>query len=339
MLVGMDISPTGPWIAPWLLVAIVLVVVVLAAAGVLLALRRRTGPPTAIADAGPAQSSGLDDLPGFLEFPPGSAAEPAPPAPSAAPAAGWPSLAAAPSPPPEPSTHPPVAAGRRRALLVLGASALAALLVVAVLAVLVRPGRPGTDRPDRHSDRATVDLPTVPVAPAPGDPGAGELAEAAVRPGRDGGAARLAFGGLVLEQRAVGITATYPVVEVTWNRHEGVAHLRLPTFNCLTTTAPDDPVAAGCTPTVPEHADLPTPDLAVRGEGGTVQLVGRFPTYVRPNGSPPEWTGRIYEFRVRATPVDGAPAEGWVRAEGEIRLGSGRAQTLDTPDVTVLRRD
>jgi hypothetical protein len=35
----------------------------------------------------------------------------------------------------------------------------------------------------------------------------------------------------------------------------------------------------------------------------------------------------------------GEPAEGWVRAEGEIRLGSGRAATLDHPDVTVLRRD
>ena len=33
------------------------------------------------------------------------------------------------------------------------------------------------------------------------------------------------------------------------------------------------------------------------------------------------------------------PAEGWVPAEGEIRLGSGRAPTLDDPEVTVLRRN
>jgi hypothetical protein len=160
-----------------------------------------------------------------------------------------------------------------------------------------------------------------------------------VRPGRDGGAARLAFGGLVLEQRAVGITATYPVVEVAWDRHRGVAHVRLPTFNCLTTEAPADPVAAGCTATVAEYADLTAPELRVTGHDGTVELSGRFPTYVRPNGSPPEWTGRVYEFRVRAAPVAGAPDQGWVRAEGEIRLGAGRATTLDSPDVTVLRRN
>ena len=197
-------------------------------------------------------------------------------------------------------------------------------------------------RPDRaggHPDRGTVALATVPATPAPGDPGAGELADTDVRPGRDGGAARLAFGGLVLEQRAVGITATYPVVEVTWDGREGVAHLRLPTFNCLSTSAPDDPLAAGCAASVTEYADLPTPGLTVSGDDGSVELTGRFPTYVRRNGLPPEWTGRVYEFRLRAAPVDGTPDEGWVPAEGEIRLGSGRAPTLDTPDVTVLRRD
>jgi hypothetical protein len=294
-------------------------------------LRRRDGRLPGAADAGPDPDH--DDLPGFLEFPPGSAGKQAPPA------AGWPALSAA---PPAPSP-PPVGRSARTAprwiLGVLGAAVLTALLVVAVLAALDRPGRPGPDRAGGHPDRATVALPTAPATPAPGDPGAGELADAAVRPGRDGGAARLAFGGLVLEPRAVGITATYPVVEVTWDRDEGVAHLRLPTFNCLTTTAPDDPVAAGCVASVPEYADLPTPALTVTGDDGTVELSGRFPTYVQPFGSPPEWTGRAYEVRVRAAPVDGAPDEGWVRAEGEIRLASGRAPTLDTSDVTVLRRD
>jgi hypothetical protein len=143
----------------------------------------------------------------------------------------------------------------------------------------------------------------------------------------------------VLEQRAVGITATYPALEVSWSRGRAVAHLRLPTFNCLSGSAPEDPVGAGCVASGTEYADLPSPALTVTGDDGTMRLAGRFPTYVRPNGSPPVWTGRVYEVDVRAAPVDGEPAEGWVRAEGEIRLGSGAAPTLDDPEVTVLRRN
>jgi hypothetical protein len=332
MLVGMDISPAGPWIAPWLVVAVVLGVVVLVGVGTLLVLRRRDGA----IEAGPPPGFGDDDLPGFLESPPGSAGEPAPRA------AGWPVLAPAPQPAAPPPPGPPGGAARRTAVIA-GAALLTSLLVVAVLAFAPRPGPRGPDGAGGPHERRTSDRPQapaaeVPEAPVPGDPGAGELADVTVPPGRDGGAARLAFGGLVLEQRAVGITATYPVVEVTWDRRGGVAHVRLPTFNCLTTEAPEDPVAAGCAATVVEYADLPVPDLAVTGDDGTVLLSGRFPTYVRPNGSPPGWTGRVYELRVRATPVDGAPDEGWVPAEGEIRLGSGQAPTLDSPDVTVLRR-
>jgi hypothetical protein len=331
MLVGMDISPAGPWIAPWLVLAVVLAVVVL----VLLVLHRRNGRPPGAVEGQPLP--GLeDDLPGFLESPPGSAGAPGPPA------AGWAALAIPGSPPPAPQNAPSTGTGRRTALGALGALGavlLTALLVLAVVTLAPRPGTPGPGRAAGHDDRRTADLPPVPVAPAPGDPGAGDLAEAGLRPGRDGEAARLAFGGLVLEQRAVGITATYPVVEATWDRDQGVAHVRLPTFNCLTTEAPEDPVAAGCAASVVEYADLPMPGLSVTEDDGTVRLSGRFPTYVRPNGSPPEWTGRVYELRVRAAPVDGAPNEGWVRAEGEIRLGSGLAATLDSPDVTVLRRD
>ena len=143
----------------------------------------------------------------------------------------------------------------------------------------------------------------------------------------------------MLEPRAVGITATYPSVEVSWNRGQAVAHLRLPTFNCLSAAAPDDPEAAGCVASLTEYADLSSPALTVTGEDGTVRLAGRFPTYLRPNGSPPVWTGRVYEFAVRAAPVDGEPAEGWVPAEGEIRLGSGAAPTLDDAGVMVLRRN
>lgn len=334
MLGPMDISQAGPWIPPWVLLVVVMALV-LTAVGALLLLRRRKGRRRLPAggDDGPAGPLPYrdDDLAAFLESPPGTAGSPAPPP------GGWPALAggpgAAPSPAPDVAPEPFTGRGRNRAL-VLGALALIALLIVAtVLALAQRP--PG---PDRDRIRQTVDLPAVPAAPTPGQPGAGELADASVRPGREGGAARLEFGGLVLEQRAVGITATYPVVEATWSGQQGVAHVRLPTFNCLTATAPEDPVAAGCVPTVREYGDLPSPALTITGNDGTVQLSGRFPTYVRPNGTPPGWTGRVYELRVRAAPVDGEPAEGWVRAEGEIRLGSGRAATLDSADVTVLRR-
>jgi hypothetical protein len=335
MLVGMDMSPAGPWIPPWLALAIGLAVA-LAGVWILLALRRRQARrSSAAADrAAPAGSAGAyrdDDLPGFLASPPGSAGSPV-----AAPD-GWPALggtAAAPSPAPDPAEEP--SAVPRRKTVVLGALTL--LLAAAVVLVVVdRSGQPG--RTGGSLPRETVDLPPVPAAPEPGQPGAGDLADASVGPGRDGGAARLEFGGLVLEQRAVGITATYPAVEVTWNRESAVAHLRLPTFNCLTDSAPEDPVAAGCLATMTEHADLPSPALTVTGEDGRVALSGRFPTYLRPNGSPPVWTGRVYEFRVDAAPVGGEPAAGWVRAEGEIRLGSGRAAALDRPDVTVLRLD
>jgi hypothetical protein len=338
MLVAMDISPAGPGTAPWLVVAILVaaLLVLLGAALVLRRARRRPGPDQDAGPAGPLPRYADDDLPGFLESPPGAAGRPA------APAGGWPSLTggtgAAASPHPDVDAGPSATA-RRRPAVVLGALAVTTLLIAVAVALATNPGRPGPGRAGGPHDRGAVGLPSPPAAPAPGDAGAGALADAAVRPGRDGGAARLEFGGLVLEQRAVGVTATYPAVEASWDGRQAVAHLRLPTFNCLTASAPEDPVAAGCVASETEYADLPSPALTVGGHDGMVRLSGRFPTYVRPNGSPPVWTGRSYEIGVRAAPVDEEPAEGWVRAEGEIRLGSGRASTLDDPDVRVLRRD
>ena len=335
MLSPMDIVQAGPWIPPWVLLVLV-PALVLAGVGALLLLRRRNARrrPAAAGDDGPAgpRPYGDDDLAAFLESPPGTAGSPA------APPGGWPALAGEPGAASSTASlvvaEPSAGTGRRRAVA-LGALALTVLLIVAaVLAFALRPGSPGPGRAGGHAPE-TADLPPVPAAPTPGQPGAGELADVSVQ---DGGAARLEFGGLVLEQRAVGITATYPVVEATWNGTQGVAHVRLPTFNCLTVTAPENPVAAGCVPTVPEYGDLPSPAVTITGDDGTVQLSGSFPTYVRPNGTPPVWTGHVYELRVRAAPVDGQPAEGWVRAEGEIRLGSGRATSLDSADVTVLRQ-
>ena len=335
MLTAMDISPAGPSILPWLVAGALLVV--LAGGAALLASRLRRRRRSAEEAAGQAgRAPGSDDLPAFLEFPPGSPGAPGPPAPGLPPAAGWPALAGAgpagttrvaeaPAGPPSRGSRP------RR---VLAAVALAALVLLAAALVLdPGPGRPGyAGAHGRDGARSSP-------APEAREPAAGDLADVSVRPGRDGGAARLAFGGLVLEQRAVGITASYPALEVTWNRDGAVAHLRLPTYNCLTAAAPEDPVAAGCAPSMTEFADLPSPALELAEDDGTVRLSGRFPTYVRPNGSPPAWTGRVYEFSVRAAPVRGEPAGEWVRARGEIRLGDGRAPTLAGSEVRLLRAD
>ena len=55
MLVGMDISPAGPWTTPWLVVA-VLVVVLLAGLLATLLLRRRTGEPASRPESDAAEA-------------------------------------------------------------------------------------------------------------------------------------------------------------------------------------------------------------------------------------------------------------------------------------------
>ena len=337
----MDISPAGPSMLPWLAAGALLVVLAGGAALLVRRLRSRRRRRSAEKTAGPAgRAPGSDDLPTFRDFPPGSAGAPGPPPVGGSPSAGWPALAASgPAATDRFAGTPagPPSRSRRRRTVVLTAVALAALVVL-VAAVVLDPGPRRSGPPSPGGPHGREDARSSP-APGSRTPGAGDLAEVSVRPGRDGGAAGLAFGGLVLEQRAVGITATYPALDVTWNRDDAVAHLRLPTYNCLTAAAPEDPVAAGCVPSVAEYADLASPALELTGDDGTVRLSGRFPTYVRPNGSPPVWTGRVYEFSARAAPVRGEPSRGWVRARGEIRLGDGRAPTLDGPDVRVLRAD
>jgi hypothetical protein len=232
---------------------------------------------------------------------------------------------------------------------VLLSAAAAGLLLVAAGTAGLAAGRPAGDREtraaghsaDRDHERpggeggAEGAPPAVPSAPAPGQPGAGALAGTSVPLGRDGLAADLSFGGVVLEPRAVGVTATYPRVSLTGNGARWVAHVELPTYNCLAAAAPADPVAAGCSPALPEYADLTSPALRVtRERDGRLQVTGRFPTYLRSNGGPPDWTGRGYELTVTAAPAGRVPARGRVDAVGELRLGTGRAATAG---VSVLR--
>src|SRR5215212_5330628 len=105
-------------------------------------LRRPGRPPADRAPTAQGPGFGDDDLPGFLEFPPGAGDEPVRPGP------GWASLAPPSSPPPAPA---PV--GGREVRVVLTAMAVATLLLLGgvAAAALGNEGR-------RHSDdsRATT---------------------------------------------------------------------------------------------------------------------------------------------------------------------------------------
>lgn len=143
--------------------------------------------------------------------------------------------------------------------------------------------------------------------------------------------AQLSFGGVVLEQRAVGVTVTYPHVTIRAGSGGTAAHVTLPTFNCFADAPPADPLAAGCVRSLEEFADLTTPELSVvRETTGALRLSGRFATYVRPNGSPPEYTGRAYAITVTARPSGSAAA-------GEFRLDGGRTTTASGDGVSELR--
>jgi hypothetical protein len=252
---------------------------------------RRAGPrpPT------PSGPEAGDDLPGFLEFPPGTAAAPAPAS------AGWAVLA------PPPVRAVPPSRGRDHRLALGAMAAVGVLLIALAVALLTgdddsRPHRHGRD--DAARDRAGT---------------------------ADGVAARLTFRGVVLERHAVGITATYPGLEVSSDGERALAHLELPTFHCLTDQAPEDPVAAGCRRSVTEYADLDSPGLTLTGSGDRLRLAGDFATYLRPDGGTPEPTGRVYEVDVSAVSDGGT-------VEGTLDLGSERTTTTPDPEVNVLRR-
>jgi hypothetical protein len=310
MLAGMDIPAAAGSTAPWLVLGLSLgaLVVLLAGLGTALAIRRPGPARPGDAPAGPAVplAAGYreDDLPGFLESPPGigDGATPL--------RAGWAALGTSAPAVQAPPSPPAVPRGRRDTVVVLTAMAATALLLIGAAAAFAATSR---------------------------SPGA-----APARPDASAVAARLTFGGVVLEQRAVGVTATYPVLHVTAdggtsNGGGARVHVEFPTFNCLTGEAPEDPVAAGCTRSTTEYADVASPDVVVDRAGDELRISGRFPTRLQPNGGPPAPTGRVYELRVTVTATDGRAPDGWRPAEGVLELGSGRAETVDEPGVSVLR--
>jgi hypothetical protein len=327
MLWGMD--PAAP-LAAWLVLGAALPA--LAVATVVLARTRPSGTGAGPPAAAPARPGGRrwahDDLPGFLEAPPGTP-RPAP---------------ARPAPPVDDGAPAEDPAARTVAGLVAAALALVAVLAGVALgtgreeppAAAPPPAAP-LPPPPAAPTTAVPDLLPVPAEPLPGERGAGLLAARSVPLGDGGTSARLALGGLVLERRAVGVTVTRPAVSVTVGEDgTALAHLRLPTWNCLGTTAPADPDAAGCTATGTEYADLPTPALAVTRDGDALRLAGRFPTYTRPAGTPPVYTGRVYDLSVTVSPA--APLRhGEAPAEGALFLGTERAVSVDDPALSRLR--
>jgi hypothetical protein len=328
MLWGMD-SPAP--VAAWVALAGALPALT-AVAVVLLRARPRAGrnaPPPAPPAPSPARRWAHDDLPGFLEAPPGTPRRPAP---------------APPEPPPD---DPPDEGPAVRAVAGLAAAALALVAVLAGISLVSArdavPAAPpaATAAPPPPTSAAPSprppDLLPVPAEPLPGERGAGLLAARSVPLGDDGAGARLALGGLVLERRAVGVTVTYPSVSVTVGEGgAALAHVGLPIWNCLGTTAPEDPVAAGCVPTGTEYADLPTPALGVSRDGDALRLSGRFPTYTRPAGTPPVYTGRVYDLSVTVAPA-ARLRDGEAPAEGALFLGTERAVSLDDPALSRIR--
>ena len=270
-----------------------------------------------------------DDLPTFHAHPPGSPGAPL------LPVGGPPVLLAV---PPGGAERGPTArpAGIAGSPLVLAAVAL--LVVAAAAAVgLATRGAAGGGPAGPRAAFPVPPLPGVPDSPSAGQPGAGRLAFASLPLGRGDVAARLSFAGVVLERQAVGVTVTYPTVSVTTHGALALAHVRLPTFNCLTAGVPADPLTAGCVPSVTQYADLPTPALRISHDGTHLSMQGRFPTYVRPNGTAPHYTGNVYALTIGARAADRL-GRGIFEADGVLTLGDRTARSSGRAPLDVLRR-
>jgi hypothetical protein len=335
MLAGMDSS--APAAVPWIVLGVALLVLAVLAVRLLTGRRGGAGAPAAVRREAPVPRPPArfphDDLPGFLDAPPGTPVVRAPAAPGPA--------AAGDEETPEPDAGP--GAGR----VVAGMAAVALLLVGALAAVAIgtrdddapaaaeQPAAPPPAAPTTAgapTGTPVPELPGVPADPLPGESGAGALADRSVPLGEDGVTATLGFGGIVVERHAVGITVAEPVVSVTATGDPAgedgaaLAHLALPTWNCVSDEPPADPEESGCVRSTTEYADLPSPALRVTRDGDDLRLTGRFPTYTRPIATAPAYTGRVYELTVTVSPAgpvreDGAPAE------ATLFLGTDRTTT------------
>ncbi|MGY1749894.1 hypothetical protein [Modestobacter sp. SYSU DS0511] len=267
----------------------------------------------------------VDDLPGFLDRPPGS------PVPPAAPRSGSPASTA--------TAVPAGTAGRPdgRGTHAATAGAVVLLLGAAALAGTVPTGAttPATAARSIPLAAPPETGPTGSPEPPAAEPAAGSLAFRSVLPGDDGLTARAAFTGLLLEERAVGLTVTTPSLSVSTDGERALAHVRLPIWNCLTAEPPADPAAAGCARGRTEYADLADPGLQVRRDGDRVELAGLFPTYTRPNGGAPTYTGRAYRLTATLT-ADGGVRDGRAAATGVVQLGLDSAPVSAAPGVSEL---
>ncbi|MCZ2823802.1 MULTISPECIES: hypothetical protein [unclassified Modestobacter] len=344
---GREASAAGvtgsPAPARWVLVSVLLALAAglcAALASALLTGGRAAGPVARDAGHRTTDAEVLDDLPGFLEAPPGSA--------SARPTAAQPRTTGTGAT--STAVRTPGGTLSRTALsaTTLTAASLLVLAAVAVGTPTSRSADVGLDATaaDGAATGTTATAPT-PAGPAPAtpppesgspdaaaQPEAGALALSSVPLGTDGVAATATFGGVVLEERAVGLTVTYPSVSLTTDGRRALAHVRLPTYNCLTDEPPADPVAAGCARGITEYADLAGPELQVARDGDRIELTGLFPTYTRPNGSAPSYTGRAYRLAASIAP-DGPRQEGMAPATGVVRIGLDSAATA--PDRGVSR--
>ena len=346
-------TTSTPALAAWLTLALLVGLLIGGAAATLAARRRSPGVavPAAPADGeaepprpGVRQAVEVDDLPGFLDHPPGS--PPPPPPPTTAPGAttttsitvspGGTAGATAVRAPRRnrPGRHATERLSAQRTLLAM-VTAAAVLVLVAVLIALLGSG-PGAVR-ERGSSTAR---PASTGAPT----GEGETAGAATgepasrsgEPGTAGLAARASFAAVLLERRAVGVTVARPVLSVSSDGDRALAHLVLPTYNCLVPDPPRDPESAGFARATTEYADLTGPDLRLTRDGDRVQLTGSFATYTQAPSGPPRYTGRSYRVTATLAPA-GPERDGEVPASGVLRLGADSAPTTGDPGATVLR--
>lgn len=323
-----------PALVTWVLLALVLGLAAGATAATLVARRPGGGAPPP-ADLPPAPAPGtrpaleVDDLPGFLEHPPGSpapapAATTAPTAPTAPPAMA---TAASATASPAGATavrparrkgggrHSPAALSARSTLVAMAVAAAVLVLVAVVIALVgrddaARDGSPASSPPAAASDPA-------------------EETEVAAL------SARATFGTVLLERRRVGVTVTRPDLTVSSDGTRARAHVLLPTYNCLLPEPPPDPEAAGCAPAATEYADLTGADLRLTRDGDRFELAGRLATYTQPPRGPAAHTGRSYPLGVTLT-ADGPQQDGTAPARGLLRLGTESTATTGDAGANVL---